>query len=117
MLMGELLTVRQLGLSMKLIVFNNGTFGFVEMEMKVAAKIETGVRLDNPDLAAMARAIGIHGVRVTDPGEVEAGVRDVLAIPVRRCWTPSPRATNGGCRRGAPCLRWRGSPSTWPRLC
>ncbi|MFZ3485110.1 ubiquinone-dependent pyruvate dehydrogenase [Sphingomonas sp. 3-13AW] len=81
MLMGELLTVRQLRLPVKIIVFNNGTLGFVEMEMKVAGMIETGVALDNPDFAAMARAIGIHGVRVTDPGDVEAGVREVLAHP------------------------------------
>ncbi|MES3151096.1 ubiquinone-dependent pyruvate dehydrogenase [Sphingomonas faeni] len=81
MLMGELLTVRQLGLPVKIIVFNNGTLGFVEMEMKAAGLIETGVALDNPDFAAMARAIGLHGVRVTDPGDVEAGVREVLAHP------------------------------------
>ncbi len=81
MLMGELLTVRQLGLPVKIIVFNNGTLGFVEMEMKAAGLIETGVALDNPDFAAMARAIGIHGVRVTDPSEVDAGVREVLSHP------------------------------------
>ena len=81
MLMGELLTVRQLGLPVKIIVFNNGTLGFVEMEMKAAGLVETGVALDNPDFAAMARAIGIHGVRVTDPGDVEAGIREVLAHP------------------------------------
>lgn len=81
MLMGELLTVRQLGLPVKIIVFNNGTLGFVEMEMKAAGLIETGVALDNPDFAAMARSIGLHGVRITDPGEVESGVREVLAHP------------------------------------
>ena len=81
MLMGELLTVRQLGLPVKIIVFNNGTLGFVEMEMKAAGLIETGVALDNPDFAAMARAIGIHGVRITDLGEVEAGMREVLSHP------------------------------------
>ncbi|PTW48165.1 pyruvate dehydrogenase (quinone) [Sphingomonas faeni] len=81
MLMGELLTVRQLGLPVKIIVFNNGTLGFVEMEMKAAGLVETGVALDNPDFAAMARAIGIHGVRVTDPGDVDAGIREVLAHP------------------------------------
>lgn len=81
MLMGELLTVRQLGLPVKIIVFNNGTLGFVEMEMKAAGLVETGVTLDNPDFAAMARAIGIHGVRVTDPGDVEAGIREVLTHP------------------------------------
>jgi len=81
MLMGELLTVRQLGLPVKIAVFNNGTLGFVEMEMKAAGLLETGVALDNPDFAAMARAIGIHGVRVSDPGDLESGLRDVLAHP------------------------------------
>ena len=81
MLMGELLTVRQLRLPVKVMVFNNGTLGFVEMEMKAAGLLETGVSLDNPDFAAMARAIGIHGVRVTDPGDLESGVRDLLAHP------------------------------------
>lgn len=81
MLMGELLTVRQLGLPVKIVVFNNGTLGFVEMEMKAAGLLETGVSLDNADFAAMARAIGIHGVRVSDPGDLEGGLRDVLAHP------------------------------------
>lgn len=81
MLMGELLTLPQLGLPVKIIVFNNGTLGFVEMEMKAAGLIQTGVSLDNPDFAGMARAIGMHGVRVTDPGQVEAGVREVLSHP------------------------------------
>ncbi|MCX5578996.1 ubiquinone-dependent pyruvate dehydrogenase [Kaistia terrae] len=81
MLMGELLSLRQLKLPVKVIIINNGTLGFVEMEMKAAGFIDTGVALDNPDFAAMARAIGLHGVRVTDPGELENGVRDVLAHP------------------------------------
>lgn len=81
MLMGELLTLRQLGLPVKIVVFNNGTLGFVELEMKAAGLIETGVSLDNPDFAAMAQSIGIHGVRVTDPGQVDAGVREILSHP------------------------------------
>jgi pyruvate dehydrogenase (quinone)/pyruvate oxidase len=81
MLMGELLTVRQLGLPVKIVVLNNGTLGFVEMEMKAAGLLETGVALDNPDFAAMARAIGMHGVRVTDPADLEVGLRKVLAHP------------------------------------
>ena len=47
---------------------NNAT---VEMEMKAAGLVETGVALDNPDFAAMARSIGIHGVRVSDPGDLD----------------------------------------------
>ncbi|MEO7411102.1 MAG: ubiquinone-dependent pyruvate dehydrogenase [Sphingomicrobium sp.] len=81
MLLGELLTLRQSNLPVKVIVFNNGTLGFVEMEMKAAGLIDTGVALDNPDFAAMARVMGLHGVRITDPGEVEQGVREVLAYP------------------------------------
>jgi pyruvate dehydrogenase (quinone) len=81
MLMGELLTVRQLGLPVKIVVFNNGTLGFVEMEMKAAGLVETGVALDNPDFAAMARAMGMYAVRVTDPGDLARGVREVLDHP------------------------------------
>lgn len=81
MLMGELLTLRQLNLPVKIILLNNGTLGFVEMEMKAAGLIETGVALDNPDFAAMARSIGIHGVRVSDPGELESAMHDVLSYP------------------------------------
>lgn len=69
MLMGELLSLRQLKLPVKIVVFNNGTLGFVELEMKAAGLIETGVALDNPDFAAMARAIGlIWGSRHRSPG-------------------------------------------------
>ncbi|KQT87310.1 pyruvate dehydrogenase [Methylobacterium sp. Leaf469] len=79
MLMGDLLTLRQEKLPLKVVVFNNGTLGFVEMEMKAAGYIETGVALDNPDFAAMARGAGIHAVRVEDPAELEDAVREVLA--------------------------------------
>ena len=79
MLMGDLLTLRQEKLPAKIVVFNNGSLGFVEMEMKAAGYLETGVALENPDFAAMARAVGLHGVRVEDPAELEAAARDVFA--------------------------------------
>ncbi len=79
MLMGDLLTLRQEKLPVKVVVFNNGTLGFVEMEMKAAGYLETGVALDNPDFAAMARAAGIFAVRVEDPAELEGAVAQVLA--------------------------------------
>ena len=81
MLMGDILTLRQEKLPIKIVIFNNGTLGFVEMEMKAAGYLETGVALDNPDFAAMARAIGLHGRRVEDPGDLEEAARDVLAHP------------------------------------
>jgi pyruvate dehydrogenase (quinone) len=79
MLMGDLLTLRQEKLPVKIVIFNNGTLGFVEMEMKAAGYVETGVALENPDFAAMANAIGIFGVRVEDPGDLAEGVERVLS--------------------------------------
>lgn len=79
MLMGDLITLTQMKLPVKVVIFNNSVLGFVALEMKAAGFIETGVDLKNPDFAAMARAMGIHGIRVEDPGELEAAVRDVFA--------------------------------------
>src|SRR5262249_53653859 len=79
MMMGDLLSLTQLGLPVKVIVLNNGTLGFVELEMKAGGFLDTGCDLKNPDFAAMARAVGIHGVRVEDPQQLPAGVREVLA--------------------------------------
>ena len=79
MLMGDILTLRQEKLPVKIVIFNNGTLGFVEMEMKAAGYVETGVALDNPDFAAMANAIGIFGVRVEDPGDLAEAVERVMA--------------------------------------
>jgi thiamine pyrophosphate-dependent acetolactate synthase large subunit-like protein len=79
MLMGDFITLVQQKLSVKIVIFNNGTLGFVELEMKVAGMLETGVELVNPDFAAMARAMGVFVRRVEDPGELEAAAREVLA--------------------------------------
>ena len=79
MLMGDVLTLRQERLPVKIVVFNNGTLGFVEMEMKAAGYVETGVALENPDFAAMANVIGIKAIRVEDPGDLVAAAREVLA--------------------------------------
>lgn len=79
MLMGDLITLTQQKLPVKVVIFNNGTLGFVALEMKANGFVEIGTNLDNPDFAAMARAMGIHGVRVEDPGDLPAAVKDVLA--------------------------------------
>jgi pyruvate dehydrogenase (quinone) len=79
MLMGDFLTIRQLKLPAKIIVFNNGSLGFVELEMKAAGLIEHGTTLDNPDFAKMAEAAGIRGFRVEDPAEVPAAIQAALA--------------------------------------
>ncbi|HWG04819.1 MAG TPA: ubiquinone-dependent pyruvate dehydrogenase [Beijerinckiaceae bacterium] len=79
MLMGDFLTLVQQNLPVKIVVFNNRTLGFVAMEMKASGFLETGTSLNNPNFAAMAKAIGVHAVRVEDPGELEAAVQNVLA--------------------------------------
>jgi pyruvate dehydrogenase (quinone) len=79
MLMGDFISLAQLGLPIKVIVFNNGTLGFVELEQKIGGFLDFGVELDNPNFAAMADAVGIRGIRIEDPGEVERGVSDALA--------------------------------------
>ena len=79
MLMGDLLTLVQERLPVKVIVLNNGTLGFVALEMKAAGFLEIGTDLENPDFAAVARAAGLHATRVEDPGKLDAAIRDVFA--------------------------------------
>jgi pyruvate dehydrogenase (quinone) len=81
MLMGDFLTLNQHKLPVKVVVYNNGSLGFVALEMKGAGFLETGTDLVNPDFAAMARAVGIHAIRVEDPGALEGAVKEVLAHP------------------------------------
>ena len=79
MLMGDLITLTQQKLPVKVVVFNNGVLGFVALEMKAAGFVELGTDLQNPDFAAMARAMGIHAVRVEDPGDLPGAVAEILA--------------------------------------
>ncbi len=79
MLMGDLLTLNQHNLPVKIVVLNNGTLGFVEMEMKAAGFLDTGVALVNPDFAAMARGAAIHARRVEDPAELPDAMAEMLA--------------------------------------
>ncbi|MGH1588098.1 ubiquinone-dependent pyruvate dehydrogenase [Methylobacterium phyllosphaerae] len=78
MLMGDLLTLNQHKLPVKIVVLNNGTLGFVEMEMKAAGFLETGVALVNPDFAAMASGAGIFARRVEDPAALPEAMRAML---------------------------------------
>ncbi len=79
MLMGDLITLTQMKLPVKVVIFNNGVLGFVALEMKASGFVESGVDLQNPDFAAMARAMGVHAVRVEDPGDLPTAIQDVLA--------------------------------------
>ncbi len=79
MLMGDFLTLAQRGLPVKIVVFNNGTLGFVEVEQKSVGLLPTAVDLQNPNFAAMAEAIGIKGIRLEDPADVTDGIAVALA--------------------------------------
>src|SRR5882757_8396877 len=81
MLMGDLLSLSQLKLPVKVIVFNNGALGFIELEQKSTGFLDTGTELINPNFAAMAEAIGIKGVRIEDPAEVQEKLAEALAHP------------------------------------
>jgi pyruvate dehydrogenase (quinone) len=49
------------------------------MEQKSTGFLDTGTTLKNPNFAAMAQSIGVRGIRLDDPGDVESGIADALA--------------------------------------
>jgi pyruvate dehydrogenase (quinone) len=75
MLLGELITLRQQHLPVKVVVFNNGALSFVELEMKAAGIVTYGTDLDNPDFAGIAKAIGLFGARVEKADELDDALR------------------------------------------
>jgi pyruvate dehydrogenase (quinone) len=79
MLMGDFLTLAQLGMPVKVVVFNNGALGFIELEQKSTGILDFGTELKNPNFAAMAEAAGIVGFRIEDPADVEPTLRAALA--------------------------------------
>jgi len=79
MLMGDLLSLRQLALPVKIVVFNNSLLGFVDMEMKAAGFLNVGTDLDNPDFAKIAEAAGIKGVRVENPEALKGALQQAFA--------------------------------------
>jgi pyruvate dehydrogenase (quinone) len=79
MLLGELITLHQLRLPVKVVVFNNGALSFVELEMKAAGVVNWGTDLDNPDFAAIATATGLFGVRVEHAADLEAALTAAFA--------------------------------------
>jgi pyruvate dehydrogenase (quinone) len=79
MLMGDFLSLTQLGLPVKIVLYDNGALSFVEMEMKTAGFLDSGTDLKNPNFAAMAEAMGILGIRVERPEQIEGALRKAFA--------------------------------------
>ncbi|PRA33031.1 ubiquinone-dependent pyruvate dehydrogenase [Pseudomonas poae] len=78
MLMGDFISLAQLKLPVKVIVFDNSSLGFVAMEMKAAGYLDAGTELKNPDFAAMSNAMGILGIRVEQSEDLEPALRRAL---------------------------------------
>lgn len=81
MLLGDLLTAVQEKIPLKIVVFNNGSLDFVELEMKVEGLLNAYTDLENPDFAKLAEVIGFKGWRVEKNEELEAAVIAFLAHP------------------------------------
>ena len=81
MLLGDLLTAVHHDLPVKLVVFNNGRLGMVKLEQEQGGIPEFGTVLGEVDLAAIARAAGLHAVRVTAAEDLDEAVRATLAHP------------------------------------
>jgi len=79
MLLGDLLTLKQLNLPVKLVVFNNSALGFVELEMKAAGLIDYGTNLVNPNFAQLAKSACILGVRVEGPEDLRQALERAFA--------------------------------------
>jgi len=81
MLMGDLLSLRQLDLPVKVIVFNNSALAFVELEMKAAGMLDFATDLLNPDFAKMAEAAGVLGLKADVPEQVRPMLALALSHP------------------------------------
>ncbi|MFG2972098.1 thiamine pyrophosphate-dependent enzyme [Streptomyces sp. NPDC048331] len=81
MLLGDLMTLATYRLPVKLVVFDNRRLGMVKLEQEQAGLPEFGTELDNPDFAAVATALGLTGIRVTDPADLHAAVRRAFDTP------------------------------------
>ncbi len=71
MLMGDMLTLKQVKLPVKIVVFKNNSLGFVELEMKAAGLIDFATDLENPNFGSVAEACGMLGLSATLPEHVE----------------------------------------------
>ena len=80
MLLGDLATIVQYKLPVKLIVFNNKSLGMVKLEMEVAGLPDWQTDMANPDFAAVAAAFGMKGITVNEPESLEQAIQQAFAF-------------------------------------
>jgi len=78
MLLGDLATIKQYNLPIKLIVFNNRSLGMVKLEMEVAGLPDAETDMVNPDFALVAEAMGIKGITISDPEDLELLLKEAF---------------------------------------
>jgi len=81
MMLGDLITAIQEDIPIKVVVFNNATLGFVELEQKVEGLLDAYTNLKNPDFAKVAEAVGFWGRTVKDAEQLDQAVREWLSQP------------------------------------
>jgi pyruvate dehydrogenase (quinone) len=81
MLLGELLTVAEHNLPIKVVAFNNGSLGMIRLEMMVAGYPSFETDHGVADLAGVARSCGVPSVTVDDPAELPKALRTALESP------------------------------------
>jgi pyruvate dehydrogenase (quinone) len=81
MLMGDLLTIHQENIPIKIVVVNNGALDFFEMEMKTEGLLNNYTDLKNPSFAKIAEAVGLKGFEVLKAADLDQAVQDFLAHP------------------------------------
>ncbi len=78
MLLGDLLSLRQLNAPVKIIVFKNDALAFVELEMKAAGILDFGTDLQNPNFAQIAEGAGLLGLTAETPDQVRPMIAEAL---------------------------------------
>jgi pyruvate dehydrogenase (quinone) len=109
MLFGDLMTVVQQELPIKIAVYDNGKLGFVEIEQKAEGMLDTFTKLKNPNFAGVARALGLWGQTVSDADQLEAAVKDARQPHAAR--HAAIHASRAGDRNGA---LFDSRDSAWP---
>lgn len=80
MLLGDLATIKQYKLPIKIIVFNNRSLGMVKLEMEVAGLPDSETDMINPDFALVAEAMGLKGITINDPDQLEEKLKEAFLI-------------------------------------
>jgi pyruvate dehydrogenase (quinone) len=78
MLLGDLATIKQYKLPVKIIVFNNRSLGMVKLEMEVTGLPDSETDMENPDFAMIAQAMGIKGITIDHPDDLENGLQQAF---------------------------------------